>query len=305
VTYNAGNFTTNGSLGALLLHHHNAEGSRAQALLISGTQSADLKLSIGVDNPHPALGQNITVTVTAFNNGPNDASGVITNMFGPYGLKFISASGDGSFDPNTALWTIGSLPNGSGAVLHLVLQVDVTGLLTISGQIGGTSPVDPVLANNTAQVILGATADLSVTKSANPPTPAQAQLVTFTITVSNAGPDTASNVVVNDLLNSGFVYQSSTASAGVYNPTTGAWTIASIAPGGSETLTITAYVAKTGSLSNTATVASDASDPNTADNQFTLALTTTAPIPLLSGWGLLLITAVLALCGLLVLRRSA
>ncbi len=72
---------------------------------------------------------------------------------------------------------------------------------------------------------------------------------TFTLTLTNAGPDPVENVVVDDLLTSGFIFQGATASIGSYGQ--GLWTIPSL-PVGTATLDIDATVAQGGSQTNLA-----------------------------------------------------
>ena len=88
----------------------------------------------------------------------------------------------------------------------------------------------------------------------------------ITITVSNAGADTATNVEVLDQLPSGYTYQSDDA-GGNYNPATGIWTTGSVTTATNQVLNITATVnAPTGTSNeylNTAEVSnSDQADPN-------------------------------------------
>ena len=65
-------------------------------------------------------------------------------------------------------------------------------------------------------------ADLSLDKTVDISSPDDfGDEVTFTITVSNAGPDDATGVEVTDLLPSGLDYVSDTPSQGTYNPTGG------------------------------------------------------------------------------------
>ena len=56
-------------------------------------------------------------------------------------------------------------------------------------------------------------------------------------TVSNSGPDPATNVQITETLPSGFT--AGTPSQGTYNSATGVWTIASLAKGSPATLTFT------------------------------------------------------------------
>lgn len=86
-------------------------------------------------------------------------------------------------------------------------------------------------------------ADLSLTKTVSNAAPPPGTAVTYTLNVTNAAgsPTTATGVTVGDLLPAGVTY-SSHSGFGTYNPATGAWTVGSIAPGQTRTLTITATV---------------------------------------------------------------
>jgi uncharacterized repeat protein (TIGR01451 family) len=79
--------------------------------------------------------------------------------------------------------------------------------------------------------------------------------VTFTVTVSNAaGFSTATGVTVKDVLPAGLSYVSSTPSQGSYASGTGVWTVGTLAPGASVTLSIVATVTTGGTKTNYAQV---------------------------------------------------
>ena len=67
------------------------------------------------------------------------------------------------------------------------------------------------------------TADLSLSKIVDDATPTVGSDVTFTVTVSNAGPNNATNVSATDQLPAGYTYVTSTASQGSYDDATGVW----------------------------------------------------------------------------------
>jgi uncharacterized repeat protein (TIGR01451 family) len=109
--------------------------------------------------------------------------------------------------------------------------------------------------------------DVDVVKDVDNASPAVGDTVTFTITVSNAGPDAATGVEVDDLLPAGLSFVSATPSQGSYDDATGIWDVGSIAASGSATLTIVATV-DTGTdgdtITNTACV-SDLDQPTDPD----------------------------------------
>ncbi len=116
------------------------------------------------------------------------------------------------------------------------------------------------------------TANLSVSQSAAPiPAPAGGNL-TFTLTVANAGPDPATGVrlVVTPPPGSTFV----SATGGVA-PAGGTVTfnLGTLASGATATVNVIVQSGAPGTLVSTATVASDASDPATADNTATTSVT--------------------------------
>lgn len=125
---------------------------------------------------------------------------------------------------------------------------------------GGGSDIPFIPPNNPIS-----SADLSLAKTVDNPTPDIGNNVVFTITVSNAGPSTATGVVVADQLPSGFTYVTDS-SGGAYNPATGAWSVGTLAVGASFALGIEATVNDTGNYTNLAEVTANESDPNTGNN---------------------------------------
>ena len=88
-------------------------------------------------------------------------------------------------------------------------------------------------------------------------TPNVGDVVTFTITVNNAGPDAATGVAIEDAIPNGYSNITAISNAGAIANDTINWTNLSIANGGSITLTYTAKVNAPGvgvSYTNTAQV---------------------------------------------------
>jgi uncharacterized repeat protein (TIGR01451 family) len=108
-------------------------------------------------------------------------------------------------------------------------------------------------------------ADLEISKADSPDPVTVGDNLTYTITVTNRGPDPATNVVVTDTLPSGVTFVSASPgcvhSAGVVTCNLG-----TIPAGDSVTITIVVTPTAPGTISNTATVTSDTLDPNTANN---------------------------------------
>jgi len=112
------------------------------------------------------------------------------------------------------------------------------------------------------------TADLAITKTADQdPVPAGLPL-TYTLSVVNNGLGQASNTVVTDTLPAGAVYQSCSTTQGTCSEAGGVvtWDVGFLPAYDSETATITVILPVGGLHTNTATVVSDAADPDLTNN---------------------------------------
>ncbi len=122
----------------------------------SPTITADLGMNKTVDDPNPAEGDPISYTVTVTNSGPGPATVVQVMDLLPSGVSLIMASpGQGTYDPASGDWYVGTLPVGGSASLVLQALVDAgTGGSTITNtaSVESLSQVDPNAANDTASV---------------------------------------------------------------------------------------------------------------------------------------------------------
>ena len=196
---------------------------------------------------------------------------------------FVSGSGLDNTGPGFASWNRAARGlDFGGSILYFDLN-------------GGTVPVTwntTNLTNNAsfgalllhhhntegkqAQVVLldtAQSADLAITKSMNPPAPVFGQNVTFTVTVTNNGPNSASGISVLDALPAGLDYVSDNG-AGAYDSGTGVWTVpGSLASGGSASLQIVASVVTTDTVYNSAFIsAATPLDPDPTDNSSTVTV---------------------------------
>ncbi|HEX2129693.1 MAG TPA: hypothetical protein VHF58_10805 [Solirubrobacterales bacterium] len=120
-----------------------------------------------------------------------------------------------------------------------------------------------------------AATDLAVTKTDSPDPVQAGQLLTYTITVTNAGPDQATDVVLTDELDSAVQFVSASPGCDLQGKTVTCNlgnVDASPAPG--ETVTITVRPKNAGQITNTATVTT-ADDTNGANNTATTTTTVT------------------------------
>ena len=232
-------------------------------------QEADLAIVKTVNDPTPNVGDQITFTVTLTNNGPNTATGVQVTDLLPAGVTFVSSNpSQGTYTPGSGVWTVGTITPGTPQTLAIVATVVSSAAQTNTATVTAADQFDPNTGNNSASATeTPQQADLALTKTVSNPTPNVGDTVTFTVTLTNAGPDAATGVQVTDLLPAGLTYVSDNPSQGIYDPASGVWTVGTVSPGVPQTLTITATVVSPAAQTNTATVThSDQFDPKTANN---------------------------------------
>ena len=240
----------------------------------------DLSITKTADKTTVNYLQNVTFTLTAHNSGPNDATGVTVTDKLPTGLKFVSATGSGTYNAATGVWTVGSLANGATAAINIVAQA-----ITSNTKLTNTAVINPNTAanendlnttNNQANVTVtvNPASDLGITKTASASKINYLGQVTFTLAVHNNGPDAAAGVTVTDKLPTGLKFLSASGN-GTYNATSGAWTVGSLANGATATLKIVAQgIVANAALTNVAIVSGTNYDQNSTNNQGNTTVTT-------------------------------
>jgi large repetitive protein len=249
-----------------------------QVQLAIQPQTANVGLSFSLSNARPNVGDTITLTVTLADAGPDDGTGISVNVPLPAGLTFVSGSpAGGTYDPTTGLWTVGTVASGSSTSLVLHLQVASGDPIVVGATVAALDQTDPFPDDDSiAATITPQNADLSLVTSVDNTTPDVGDVVNFTVTLTNNGPDTASNIRVTDLLPDGLTLDSATAGQGSYDPVAGIWSAGSLADGASAVLTIRAQVASPDPQTDTASILSaDQFDPTPADNTASATVTPT------------------------------
>lgn len=252
-------------------------------ITVSGTSAADLAVA-KADAPDPVtIGENVTYTITVTNNGPDTATGVTVTDPLPAGSALVSASASqGSCSGTTTVsCDLGSLANGASATVTIVVMTTAVGTLSNTAA-ASASTADPTSANNAASAATTVkpppTADLVIAKTDAPDPVTLGGNVTYTITVTNNGPDPAAETTVSDTLPAGVTLVSATTSQGTCSGTTTvSCSLGSLASGATATVTLIVETVEGGTLSNTATVSASTADPNTANNSATTVTTVNRP----------------------------
>lgn len=222
---------------------------------------ADLAIEKLVNDTNPKFNSLVEWTLRVTNNGPDTATGVVVCDILPEGLISIDKSFNGT-------WNVGKLLNNQTKELTIICLVNKTGKLVNIADIAGNE-YDCNLTNNIVNksIEVASSADLFVKKYVNNTAPDFGEIIKWSVVVSNNGPDIATNVQVNDLLDDGLIFVKSSSTKGSYDAKSGIWTIDSLAPETDETLNIYCKVNKIGKILNFVSVNSTQYDWNESNNQ--------------------------------------
>ncbi len=239
---------------------------------------ADLAITKSASPTTGLPGTGIVYTVVVTNNGPSTVSGATISDTVPATIAGVSwtcaASGAGA-----ACGAASGSGNAISTTADLAMGTSVT--FTINGSIAAGTPAgtivntasvtvpsgvtDPTPGNNSASanVTVGSTADLSITKSDGVTSATPGSTVTYTIVASNSGPNPVTGATVTDNLPAAIssatwtCVASGGSSCGVVGGSGNISQTVNVAVGGTVTYTVTASIAPgaTGTLANTATVA--------------------------------------------------
>lgn len=221
---------------------------------------ADLAIEKLVNDTAPKFNSLVEWTLRVTNNGPDTATGVVVCDILPEGLISIDKSFNGT-------WNVGKLLNNQTKELTIICLVNKTGKLVNIADIAGNE-YDCNLTNNIVNksIEVASSADLFVKKYVNNTAPDFGEIIKWSVVVSNNGPDIATNVQVNDLLDDGLIFVKSSSTKGNYDVKSGIWTIDSLAPETDETLNIYCKVNKIGKILNFVSVNSTQYDWNESNN---------------------------------------
>lgn len=244
---------------------NNVVGEDDQDFAVVTPPVVDIAIDKTASPARPSVGDMVTFTVTATNQGIDNASGIVVTDPLPSGLTFVdSQTIVGSYNAVTGLWTIGNLAAGITATLTITATVDRFDTFTNVASVQQVNEFDDDATNDSDSItITPASANLSLTKSVDDAQPNVGDTVTFTVVINNAGPDAADTVTVRDVLPSGLNFVSSTPTVGNYDPITGIWTVGTIGSGQTASLQLRAEVVGETTLTNVAEIlTSNQFDPN-------------------------------------------
>ena len=251
-----------------------------EAIVVDNTTDLVTVKTLASGDTTPNEGDTVTFEITVTNDGAGDATNVDLTDLLPAGLTATALNGgitQGTYDAATGLWTIGTLANGASATLTIEGTVDAGqsgNVITNTTTAATGDQIDPSTDGDILEESVAVNtpvADLVTVKTlaSGDATPDEGDVVTFEISITNDGPDAATNVSLMDFLPGGLTATAAngTVSQGSYDPATGIFTIGTIASGDTVTLTLegTVDVGEGGNtITNVTTAATgDQIDPST------------------------------------------
>ena len=219
--------------------------------LVVGNKTAGVNVTVPEIIPdktanisNPNFGDNVNYTVTVTNDGIGDAKDVVVRDVLGEGLKFVSATGNYTFDEatRTVTWIV-DLAKGESKVFSVIAIVsgygNVTNSLVVGNKTTGVNVIVP---------------EINPDKTVDNEIPNFGDNVTYTVKVTNDGIGDANNVVITDVLDKGLKFLNATGNF-TYDEKTGTITwIVDLDKGETKTFNVNVTVLGYGVLPNTVAV---------------------------------------------------
>ncbi len=260
------------------------ESYNATGLLLSVNGTADLTIAKSAPS-NVTSGAAITYTLTVNNGGPDPAIGA--------SVTDVLQTGHTSITPNGgAAWTCGvvsltvtctanaNLPTGPAQSITINANAP-TALGPFTNVANVSSTNDPTPGNNSGSAVVNVdppNADLGVTANATPGPVTTGTPVSYTFTITNGGPATATGVTFNAPIPAGLTFTSSVPSTPTCTFAAGALScnLGSINNGNFVTVTINATTNAGGTQTVTGTASRTQTDPNATNDSASASIAVSA-----------------------------
>lgn len=243
--------------------------------------SVDLSI-VKTDSQDPvALSSPLTYTITVTNDGAVHALGVVVTDPLPSGVTFSYASAGCVEADGTVTCDLGDIAAGGSATadINVFVAASASSLLVNTATITGGRfvNVNPAVSATAETTISSADVSVSGLDAPDPLTVGDA--LTYTITLGNAGPGTATGVTLSSYLASSVTLNTVTPSQGSCGGTTTVvCSLGSIPLLGTATVTIEVTTHARGGIVTQFVMSPGSHDPNAANNGVTLVTTVLAPV---------------------------
>jgi uncharacterized repeat protein (TIGR01451 family) len=238
----------------------------------------DLELTLTADPVELPVGEVTTWTVDLANQGPDGATGVVVTLACPPEVTHVSSTGDGIFDAPASVWAVGDLDVNGSAVLAVTTTVDSDGEWTCVAEVTAADQEDVDSFPNdgtgddwddatvTATTGSSELIDLELTLTVEPRKVSVGEIATWTVDLTNQGPDDATGVTVALACPASITYVSHTGD-GAFDSATNVWTVGDLDVDTAVALEITSTVDAVGRWTCVAEVtAADQEDVDSVPN---------------------------------------
>jgi uncharacterized repeat protein (TIGR01451 family) len=223
---------------------------------VGTTGSAALSLTKLANVANATFGDIVTYTVALSNAGPSVAPNATIVDDLPAALDVQTATAPGAnctTEPHRVVCVSNSLAVGDTITATVTAKVVATG--TVTNKATGSAMVSGTVNQPTATAVVTvpAAARLRITKTVNTPKARINDVLTYTITISNDGPDAGIGVVVDEPMAAALELQSAVTDSGTFDTPAKKWMVGTMANGQTSTLTVLAKVVSVGPITNTVT----------------------------------------------------
>ena len=250
---------------------------------------ADLKIEKTTATTSVNVGSDVTYQIIISNNGPLTATGVSLEDIMPVGLQINTATIDngGTYDAaiRTIFWNIPTINANASLTVSYTVTINIpSGTLNEYKNIAQITASDQVDSDSSPNndngdqseddedslTVAIISVDLELNKTISDTNPNVGEVVTFSISLSNNGPDNATNVAVEDIIPAGYSNITLISNGGTLSGNTISWTALAV-PTSGIILTYNATInAPTGTVDEYKNVAqvtdSDQFDPDSTPN---------------------------------------
>lgn len=249
--------------GTRIVYTYDDAGNRLTQVITVAAPEADLGLTI-IDSPDPVVqGSNVTYSVTVTNNGPDTASGATLTATLPANVTlFATIPSQGTCDTVVSC-NLGAIASLGSATVTIEVIADASGTISYPMSISAIE-ADPTPANDSATatttVTVPLSADLQIAVADGPDPVVQGNNVTYSVTITNNGPDAATGATLAATLPMGVTLISTTPSQGTCD-TAVSCPLGTIAVMGSVLVDIVVSADSTGSIDYPMSISAVEADP--------------------------------------------
>jgi len=197
------------------------------------------------DSPDPvAAGGDLTYTLSYSNTGTAGATSLVISDTVPANTTFVSATGGGTLSAGVVTWSIASLAAGASGSVQLVVRVATplaNGTTITNASYAIVSNETQSVAGSTVTTTVTSSPGLSVVSTDAPDPVAAGANLTYTLSYSNTGSADATSVVMSDTVPGNTTFVSLTG-GGTLSGSVVTWSIGSVSPGASGTVSLTVRV---------------------------------------------------------------